>query len=109
LPDNPTYLDTHAWVLFKKGDFSLAKFYMKSALDNGGEENPTLLEHYGDILIKMEETNEALKYWQKAIEFGGDSNLLERKINEKKYLSGESTAGSRAIRTTPIFVSISKQ
>ncbi|MGM0620048.1 MAG: tetratricopeptide repeat protein, partial [Bacteroidota bacterium] len=85
-PDNPTYLDTHAWVLFKKGDFSLAKFYMKSALDNGGEENPTLLEHYGDILIKMEETDEALKYWQKAIEFGGDSDLLERKINEKKYL-----------------------
>lgn len=85
-PDNPTYLDTHAWVLFKKGDFSLAKFYMKSAIDNGGEENPTLLEHYGDILIKMGQTEEALKYWQKAIEFGGDSDLLNRKINEKKYL-----------------------
>ena len=84
-PDNPTYLDTHAWVLFKKGDFSLAKFYMESALNNGGKENATLLEHYGDILYKLGKKEEAVKYWQKAKDNGGTSEILEKKIEEQTY------------------------
>jgi len=52
-PNNATYLDTHAWVLFKKGEYILAKFYMESAIKNGGEDNATLLEHYGDILFML--------------------------------------------------------
>jgi tetratricopeptide (TPR) repeat protein len=84
-PDNSTYLDTHAWVLFKKGDYSLAKFYMESAIKNGGEENPTLLEHYGDILFMLKKLDEASKFWEKAKSYGGTSAVLERKIREKKY------------------------
>lgn len=84
-PDNSTYLDTYAWVLFKKGDYSLAKFYMESAIKNGGEENPTLLEHYGDILFMLKKLDEAAKFWEKAKSYGGTSEVLERKIKEKKY------------------------
>lgn len=32
-PDNPTYLDTYAWVLFKKKDYSLAKQYIDMTLN----------------------------------------------------------------------------
>jgi tetratricopeptide (TPR) repeat protein len=85
-PDNPTYLDTHAWVLFKKGDYSLAKFYMESAINNGGGENGTLLEHYGDILIKLNKTEEAVKNWRKARDLGDASDLIDRKIEEKRYI-----------------------
>ncbi|MFW5822064.1 MAG: tetratricopeptide repeat protein [Tangfeifania sp.] len=85
-PDNPTYLDTHAWVLFKKGDYSLAKFYMESAIKNGGAENGTLLEHYGDILIKLNKADEAVKHWKKARELGDASDLIDRKIEEKRYI-----------------------
>ena len=85
-PDNPTYLDTHAWVLFKKGDYSLAKFYMESAINNGGGENGTLLEHYGDILIKLNKTEEAVKNWIKARDLGDASELIDRKIEEKRYI-----------------------
>ncbi len=85
-PDNPTYLDTHAWVLFKKGDYSLAKFYMESAMNNGGDENGTLLEHYGDILIKLNKAEEAVKHWKKARELGDASDLIDRKIEEKRYI-----------------------
>lgn len=84
-PDNSTYLDTHAWVLFKKGEYTLAKFYMKSALKNGGEENATLLEHYGDILFMLEKLEEAKEYWNKAKDNGGNSAVLLRKIKEEKY------------------------
>lgn len=84
-PDNGTYLDTHAWVLFKKGEYTLAKFYMESAIRNGGEENATLLEHYGDILFMMEKLDEAKEFWEKAKSNGGSSEVLLRKIREKKY------------------------
>ena len=46
-PDNPTYLDTYAWVFFQQGNYTLAKIYLKSALDKGGNESAALLEHYG--------------------------------------------------------------
>jgi tetratricopeptide (TPR) repeat protein len=85
-PDNPTYLDTYAWVLFKKENYSLAKFYMETALKNGGNENPTLLDHYGDILFKLDRLEEAVSYWEKAKEFGSDSEILDQKINEKRYI-----------------------
>lgn len=85
-PDNSTYLDTHAWVLFKKGEYTLAKFYMESAIRNGGEENAVLLEHYGDILIKAGKTEEALDNWKKAKELGSDSLTIDKKIKEQKYI-----------------------
>jgi tetratricopeptide (TPR) repeat protein len=85
-PDNPTYLDTYAWVLFKKQNYTLAKFYMETALKNGGNENPTLLDHYGDILFMLNRVEEAVSSWEKAKEFGSDSKVLEQKIREKKYI-----------------------
>lgn len=85
-PDNPTYLDTHAWVLFKKGEYSLAKFYMQSALNNGGQDNPTLLEHYGDILFMLQKLDEAKQFWEKAKNNGSTSEVLLRKIKEQKYI-----------------------
>ncbi len=85
-PDNPTYLDTYAWVLFKKKNYTLARFYMETALKSGGNENPTLLEHYGDILFMLERVDEALDYWNKALKFGSDSEVLKQKINEKRYI-----------------------
>lgn len=84
-PNNSTYLDTHAWVLFKKGEYKLAKFYMEAAIKNGGDQNATLLEHYGDILFMSEKLDEAKEFWEKAKENGGDSEVLLRKIREQKY------------------------
>nr|WP_319998466.1 tetratricopeptide repeat protein [uncultured Draconibacterium sp.] len=85
-PDNATYLDTHAWVLFKKGEYTLAKFYMDSAMKNSEDESDTLLEHYGDILYKTGKVDEAVEYWKKAKASGSESETLDRKIVEKKYI-----------------------
>ena len=85
-PDNPTYLDTYAWVLFKKNNYSLARFYMETAMKNGGSGNPTLHDHYGDILFMLNRVEEAVENWKKAKESGSDSEVLDRKINEKRYI-----------------------
>jgi tetratricopeptide (TPR) repeat protein len=85
-PDNSTYLDTYAWILFKKGNYTLAKFYMETAIKNGGDNNAVMLEHYGDILFMLNKLEEAGQYWEKAKNNGGSSEVLLRKIREKKYI-----------------------
>lgn len=88
-PDNATYLDTHAWVLFKQKNYKLARFYMESALKNGGDENPVLLEHYGDILFMLDKKMEAIEFWQKARNKGSESTILDKKIKDVKYYENE--------------------
>jgi tetratricopeptide (TPR) repeat protein len=88
-PDNATYLDTYAWVLFKKKDYTLAKFYMETALSHSSEDSSTLVEHYGDILFMLGNSEEALKNWNKALSMGSESKKLKQKIAEKKYIREE--------------------
>jgi tetratricopeptide (TPR) repeat protein len=83
-PNNPTYLDTYAWVFYKLKDYSNAYKYIKLAYKNGGNTNPDVNEHFGDISFCFGKKNEAIKYWKQAIKLGSDSNLLENKINNFK-------------------------
>ena len=85
-PNNPTYLDTYAWVFFMKGDYILAKMYIQSAVDKDTTNNPVLVDHYGDILYMMGDKEGALKQWVKAKELGKESNTLNRKIAEETYI-----------------------
>ena len=52
-PDNPTYLDTHAWVLYMKGDYKEAEKYMKKALKLLKEPDATYTKHYEAIQRKL--------------------------------------------------------
>ncbi|HKK80991.1 MAG TPA: tetratricopeptide repeat protein [Prolixibacteraceae bacterium] len=88
-PKNATYLDTHAWVLFQKGEYRLAKFYMDTAMENGGDESTEVVEHYGDIYYKLNDIENALRYWEKSLEMGNDSPVLKQKIEKKRYIEGE--------------------
>ena len=86
--NNPTYLDTYAWVFFQKGDYTLAKFYIEYAISQGGGNSPEIVEHYGDILHKTGNTEQAVKEWEKALNLYGeeeDTSLLKRKISNKAY------------------------
>ena len=71
-PNNSTFLDTYAWVLFKSKNYSLAKFYMRSAIENEKSPSGVLYEHYGDILFMNGEKEEAVKMWRKALELGDE-------------------------------------
>lgn len=88
-PNNATYLDTYAWVLFKKKDYQLAKFYMESALSNSTEKNPVLEEHYGDILYFLNEREKAVEQWKKSLNMGNTSKILPEKIKAEKYFESK--------------------
>lgn len=83
-PNNNSYQDTYGWILFQQNKYDDAKVWVGKALDNGGRGNGTLLEHYGDILYKLGETENALKYWMDAKKAGGASDLIDKKIADKK-------------------------
>lgn len=84
-PKNATYLDTHAWVLFQLKDYEGAKKYMELALEYDESPSGVMWEHYGDILYHLGNRNDAISYWKKAE--GGDetSEVLIRKIKDKRY------------------------
>ena len=84
-PDNPSYEDTYAWILFVKGDLNQAKIWIDKAIKNGGSSNGTILEHAGDIAFKLGNVNEAVEYWKKAKESGDHSEQIDRKINDRAY------------------------
>jgi len=85
-PGNPTYLDTYAWVLFMRQNYSLANFYMETAIKNGGDQNGVILEHYGDILSMLGKKDEAVEQWKKALLTGEGSKFLEEKIRQERYI-----------------------
>jgi tetratricopeptide (TPR) repeat protein len=85
-PGNATFLDTYAWILFKKGQFSEAKFIIERAIDNMEEPSGVIVEHYGDILFKNGDTQGALEQWNKALELDDHSDVLKKKIEEKRYI-----------------------
>ena len=87
-PQNGTYLDTYAWILFEKGRYAEAKIYMDDAIKNGaGEDSSVVLEHCGDIYYMNGETEKALEYWKQAAGMEHESKTLERKIKLKKYIA----------------------
>jgi tetratricopeptide (TPR) repeat protein len=81
-PDNPTYLDTYAWILYMMEDYQQARKYLEKAAKNST--NGTILEHYGDVLYKLGETDKALQEWMKAKQAGESSDQIDKKIAQKK-------------------------
>ena len=88
-PDNATYLDTYAWVLYKLRSFEEAERYILFALDKGGENDPEVNEHAGDIQLALGSYHVARSYYMKAIILGGDKIKLEEKIELIKVRENE--------------------
>jgi len=85
VPDNASYEDTYAWILFKEKKYEDAKMWLEKALSHGGDKNATILEHMGDVMFRLGKSSEALEYWIKAKDAGHDvTDLLDKKIADKK-------------------------
>ncbi|MCF0192182.1 MAG: tetratricopeptide repeat protein [Prevotella sp.] len=87
-PNNGTYLDTYAWILYKMGNYKDAVTYINRAIKSPNEKSAEEYEHAGDIYFMLKDTDAAVAYWelakQKAEEEGKDANDLDRKIKTKK-------------------------
>lgn len=82
-PEDATYMDTHAWVLFKRNKFKEAKKILEKAvlLQNV---KAVHIEHYGDVLFKLGDIDGAVKQWEKARSMDSTLEFIDRKIRDKK-------------------------
>jgi tetratricopeptide (TPR) repeat protein len=85
-PNNASFEDTYAWILFKQKDYAAAKLWMERALTGGKTSSAVKSEHYGDILFFLGNIDGAVENWKKAKATGDQSPVLEREINERKYI-----------------------
>ncbi len=84
-PDNPTTLDTYAWVLFKRKDYAKAREIIDKTLELTDERSEEILEHAGDIHFMDGDPDGALEFWKEALQLAPDNELLERKVKHKTY------------------------
>ena len=82
-PDDPTFLDTHAWVLYNLEEYKEALKYIEKAV-KGENTSGTILEHYGDILFKLGKVDEAVIQWEKAKGHEDSSDQIDKKIAHRK-------------------------
>jgi tetratricopeptide (TPR) repeat protein len=80
-PENATFLDTYAWVLYKLEAYEEAEKYILKAMEKGGENDPEINEHAGDIQAALNSPEIARSYYLKAIILGGDKPVLQKKID----------------------------
>ncbi len=103
-PENSTFLDTYAWVMFKKRDYQRAKELIDQALsiclrNEDGEESVTdenaeesenaisaeIYDHAGDIYFMSGNPAEAVEFWGKALELDPDNERIRRKHTNRAY------------------------
>lgn len=95
MPDNITFIDTYAWIMFRMESYFIARVYIEQALQKLNPDDPDVAiyyEHYGDILAMLGEVDNAVKQWKIAQEKGGGSNMLDRKIELKQYIENETNS-----------------
>lgn len=92
-PQNATFLDTYAWILYCKKQYTQARIYIDQtikALPEEETESPSasnIYEHAGDIYFRCNDKAKALEYWKHALELSEDdeqSKIINRKIKNKK-------------------------
>jgi tetratricopeptide (TPR) repeat protein len=66
--NNPSFLDTHAYILFLQGKYVEAQKVFRKAIAFGGDESAVVLDHYADTLDKLGERTIAEIYWSQALE-----------------------------------------
>lgn len=70
-PNNGTYLDTYAWILFQQDRYDEARKYIDMAIESYGDSTDVdadILYHAGDIYLKLGMKPKAIEYWEKILQ-----------------------------------------
>jgi tetratricopeptide (TPR) repeat protein len=84
-PDNPAYLDSLGWALFKQGKVEQALDPLARAAA-AVPANSVIQDHYGDALARQGKWTEAIAVWERAL--AGDRESIETAAIEKKIRDG---------------------
>ena len=82
-PDNPAFLDSLGWVLYKRGKFADARPLLERAAGSAAPD-PAVLDHLGDTLYRLDRPADAERAWRRALAaLGGDAPPLRLQLAQK--------------------------
>jgi tetratricopeptide (TPR) repeat protein len=85
-PDNPSYIDSLGWALFKQGRYEEAEPHLQKAAAALPEQS-VIQDHYGDVLARRGKYPEAVAAWERALKGNGedvDKAAIEKKIRDAR-------------------------
>jgi tetratricopeptide (TPR) repeat protein len=98
-PENPAYLDSLGWALFKMARYTPAEEMLRTAMRYDSFD-PAIREHLGDLLIATGRRGEAVRQWQAALEYGHERpDRIRAKLDRARSVpGGEQATSSRPSR-----------
>jgi tetratricopeptide (TPR) repeat protein len=82
--DNSIYLDTYAWVLYKRGKVKEAVRIMEDIISKGEKDDAEWYEHLGYMMKALRKCEQAIEYWKRAMELDSTKSGLEEEIKNCK-------------------------
>jgi tetratricopeptide (TPR) repeat protein len=82
-PENPAYLDSMGWVLFKLGEYEKALEHLQKAISLPRGEDSTIYDHLGDTYEKLNQRDKAVEAWRKALELEQAEKHPDQKIIDR--------------------------
>jgi len=77
---NGTYLDTYAWVLYKRGKYKDASKVMEDLMAKDKNEDSEWFEHYGYMMKALNKCSVAVDYWKRALQLDSSKDYLNSEI-----------------------------
>ena len=94
-PDNPAYLDSLGWLLYKLDHAAEALPHLRKAVelmqkekDKELREDATLFDHLAEVLLKNGQRDEAIEYWKRALKAEPGNKEIAGKLEK---LTGAAT------------------
>lgn len=79
-PDNSAYLDSYAWVMYKKGRYKEALKYQMIALETDMGD-AIFYDHIGDIYFALDLVQMAYDSWEKALYLDPENHDIRKKLD----------------------------
>lgn len=80
-PDNPSYLDTMGWILYRLEEYSQAEDYIRRALETS--HNPVIYLHLGEILEAMDKSEQAKTAYRQGLDNNPDNEELKKRLETR--------------------------
>lgn len=82
-PDNPAYLDSLGWVLYRSGKYAEAEKVLMKANSDPDYRDSTIIEHLGDVQQALKKSKQAIQTWQEALEVEQESDAPDSEIVQR--------------------------
>ncbi|MFW6132868.1 MAG: tetratricopeptide repeat protein [Planctomycetota bacterium] len=105
-PDEASFQDSLAWVLYKKARFRPAGRILHAVIGGGGHgEHPVVLDHAGDAYYRLEWTGKAEAMWRRAVEAAAEMDEPDREVrrtHEAAKRKLEALRAGRPVEVAPV-------